>query len=276
MQNLRKVPKDLDYLKRYIPYVSAYYNAHTLNAKLDVSETMLKIAYKLNLSETEMGNLEYFVGITRTKKVGIVYAVENFKKVIALSNRNKVANARNIAESQFWLARHDIGYRKYDQAEQRLANAVELLTNNGEENQLLRNEALQLLSMIKIKQNDIKTADLYYQQIITPEGHQGYLVPVNKPESYNAMRNAFLQQIPAVVEVNYDVDMFGKTFNINIPYLEVAQRNWTAAVGFEEYSRYITDLVASISYLSPHKNGEKIFVRDVKETLVFRPQLSSR
>ena len=35
-----------------------------------------------------------------------------------------------------------------------------------------------------------------------------------------------------------DVDMFGKTFNIYIPYLLKAERNWTAAVSFEEYERY--------------------------------------
>lgn len=280
MQNLRKVPKDFDYLEKYFPYLDAYYNSHPHNAELDVSEKFLEIARNLELSETELANIELHVAITRAQGVDtplgfqIVYGIENFENAIRLFESDEINNADQLAESHFWLARHDIGIKKYDLAENRLTKVVNYLENGSAETQMLKNEALQLLSLMKIKKEDVEAADFYYKQIITPEEHQGYLVPVNKPEAYKPFQNGLLQTLPAIVDVKYDVDMFGKTFNIEIPYLAYLERNWTFAITFEQYEKYVTDIVAAITYLPPHKNGEKIFVRNVSEKLIFRQNLA--
>lgn len=280
MQNLRKVPKDIDYLEKYFPYLEAYYNSHPYNAELDVSEKFLEIARNLELSDTELGSIELHVAITRAQGVDtplgfqIVYGIENFENAIRLLETDKTTNADKLAESHFWLARHDIGIKKYDVAENHLIKVVDYLENGFVETQMLRNEALQLLSLMKIKKEEIDKADFYYKKIITPEEHQGYLVPVNKPEAYKPFQNGLLQTLPAIVDVTYDVDMFGKTFNIEIPYLAYLERNWTFAITFEQYEKYVTDIVAAITYLPPHKNGEKIFVRNVNERLIFRANLA--
>lgn len=273
MQNLRKVPKDIDYLNKYIPYLVAYYNAHPGRANLDVSDKFLEIAYELDLDATELANLELYNGVIRAKYVGIDYAVENFRKAVSLYGEDNMTYAPQISESLLWMARYDIGYKKYDLADEHLTKAIALLDQNDPETQTMKNEILQLLATMKIKSNDIEAAEYYYQQIITPEDHGGYLVAINKPESYPPMTNAFLRRIPAVVKVQYDVDMFGKTFNIVVPFLAKDLANWLAPKTTDEYVEYVIELVAGIHYLPPHKNGEKIFVRDVEETLIFKPHL---
>ncbi len=273
MQNLRKVPKDLDYLNKYIPYLVAYYNSHPGRADLEVSDKFLEIAYKLDLPNAEMASLELYNGIIRANFVGMNYAAENFRKAIVLYGAEENAYASEISESLFWLARYDIGYKKYDLAEEHLTRAVNLLSQTGSDTQLMKNEALQLLATMKIKAGDIDAAETYYKQIITPDDHIGYLVPINKPESYPPMADAFLTHVPAYVEVEFDVDMFGKPFNIEVPFLANGSMNLLAPVTAEKYTEYVIELVAGIHYLPPHKNGEKVFIRDVKDVLVFRPHL---
>ncbi|MEZ5758813.1 MAG: hypothetical protein R3D86_11385 [Emcibacteraceae bacterium] len=242
-------------------------------AELKISDTLLEIAYSQNLPDTEMADLELYIGIIRSKYVGIVYAVENFQKAVNLYSSDKAANTTKIAEGLFWLSRHDIGLKKYDAAEKKLTEAVILLDNNGQEEQLLKNEALQLLATMKILQEDIDSAENYYKEIITPEDHTGYLIPIDKPESYPPMTDIFLNNIPAFVQVQFDVDMFGKPFNIKIPYLEVMEKNWLAPVNINQFSEYIIKLVADTRYLPPLRNNEKIVMRDVKDTIIFRPNL---
>ncbi|MCB2092279.1 MAG: hypothetical protein KDF58_12585, partial [Alphaproteobacteria bacterium] len=147
------------------------------------------------------------------------------------------------------------------------------LDKNEPDIQLLKNEALQLLATMKIMLEDIESAENYYKKIITPEGHKGYLIAIKKPASYPPMKDVFLDNIPAFVEVQFDVDMYGKPFNIKIPYLEVIEKNWLAPVNINQFSEYIISLVENTRYLPPLRNNEKTVLRDVKDTIIFRPNM---
>ncbi|MBL4601886.1 MAG: hypothetical protein JKY84_04005 [Emcibacteraceae bacterium] len=122
MQNLRKVPKDLNYLNQYIPYMVAYYNSHPYNAKISIGEQMLELAHSLDLQKIELANLEYTFAIQNARMYRYKIAQPAFQKAYEIYLDEFGKNNFKVAETLFWLAKIDLAYEKMELSIEKLLN----------------------------------------------------------------------------------------------------------------------------------------------------------
>lgn len=270
MQNLNKIPKDIEYINQYMPYMIAYYNAHPGNARLEVSEKLLEYAYELNLPKVEMADLEFLVGVKRANFIGRDYSLENFEKALSLYNQDNTVNAYKIGETLYWIAQSYQKAKTLDIAFSKLQESLKALESSIQDTREIKNTIFFDLAVINVVQKDLEDAKSNYERIVIAEDEKAFALPIFKPATYEPLQDNDRKFIPAVVHVQFDINLDGTPINIEVIEMDTAGGNAAnVSMNPRKYKSYAIEKAARIKYLPPFINGENKIIEKHKEHLIF-------
>lgn len=216
----KKTPKDKAYFEQYRAMVIAEYNAKLHNTDKKYSESLLKIAEKLTLTNIERANLNYLIGKQRYDR----RQYREASRLYSLAHKNYVSeygeNHVKSGELMFWLARTEINRKRNKTATENLIKAIEILDQFEDEN----SRAMVLIahrSLVRIYSEDDEpdkatphVLAFARKQPEDVEKPQPPLFEINPKFPSVVARKSSGTSVSVIVE--YDIDENGFTTNISV------------------------------------------------------------
>ncbi|MBT6033020.1 MAG: energy transducer TonB, partial [Kordiimonadaceae bacterium] len=260
--------KDKAYLEQYQAFMQTHYNVKKKKSEDLITDTALEIAYSLNLTDLEIANVEYTVGLVRILNRKLENTDSHFSNALKLFTNEYGSSHSLVGEIEYWLAMLDLEKREYVRASDRFEKVVAIFSDGRPDaSGFLKNSHLYLIKLYYVQEKSAFESDHFTEYLRLEhnwiprdnikDNPDEYLPTVRANPYYPA--RAAENGIEGFVIVKFTVDTNGDTKDV-ISILssdEMFERNSIKAASKYKYKPRMVD-------------GEAVEVTDVIVRIEFK------